>query len=148
MDALLPLLLAQSTETAEQGIGILNTILSGGVPLICLVVACACAYAFYKQLTRNNTLEKDFRTKIETSASTELTRQETLLREMLTRDKEATETTSAAIQAVESYSHALKEQQTAFDAMKLTFENQTRELRELRDKVSSLEDTVRRSRDV
>ena len=140
MDACL-LLLAQSPQ---EGLGLLQTILSGGVPLICLAIAALCAIAFYIQLKRNNVLETDFRKKIESTASTELTRQEALLREMLTRDKEATETTSAAIQAVESYSHALKEQQNAFDAMKLMIESQAREIRELRDKVGGLEDAVRR----
>lgn len=144
MDVLYPFLLAQDSESANWFISILQTILDGGVPLICLAFAGLFGWAYWKQLQRNNDLEREFREKNETNANAEMTRQESLLREMLNRDKEATETTSAAIQAVESYSHALKEQQLAFDGLKLAHEAQGRETRELRDKVVSLEETVRR----
>ena len=141
MDSLFPLLLAQDSEAAEHGIGLLQTVLDGGVPLICLVIAALCGYLFYTQLMKNNALEISFREKIEANAGAQLTGQETLLREMLTRDREATESTSAAIQAVEGYSHSLREQQLAFEALKLALETHGRELRELGD-------AFRRSRDV
>ena len=120
------LLLAQD-ETATQTIGWLERILAGGVPLICLVIAAICGYAFYRQLTRNNTLETDFRGKVEA-----------LLREMLAGYKESQEAVAAAVQAVEAFQSALTEQQKAC-------EEASRQIEALGRKVDRLEESIRRA---
>ena len=120
------LLLAQD-ETATQTIGWLERILAGGVPLICLVIAAICGYAFYRQLTRNNTLETGFREKVEA-----------LLREMLAGYKESQEAVAAAVQAVEAFQAALSDQQKAC-------ENVARETEALGRKVERLEESIRRA---
>jgi hypothetical protein len=113
------LLLAQTAETAAEGVSLIERVLAGGVPLICLVIAAICGYAFYKQLLRNNTLETTFREKVEG-----------LLREMLDRDRESQEAVSAAIQAVEAFQVALTNQQKANE--------------DLGRKIERLEDSLRR----
>lgn len=116
------LLLAQDSE---KGVALIERILAGGVPLICLVIAAICGYAFYKTLVKNNTLETGFREKVEA-----------LLREMLDRDKESQEAVSAAVQAVEAFQAALAASQREVAEM-------ARKLEELGRKVERLDDAVR-----
>jgi hypothetical protein len=54
------LLLAQSAEP-EKAIGWLQTIISGGVPLICLVTAAIFGYAAWSQYKKNMQLEITYR---------------------------------------------------------------------------------------
>jgi len=109
------LLLAQDPE---QAVALIERIVSGGVPIICLVFAAICAYAFYKTLNKNNALETGFREKVEA-----------LLREMLHRDKESQEAVTAAVQAVEAFQRAS--------------ETLTRKIEELGRKIERLEDATR-----
>lgn len=114
-----PLLLAQEGMTAEAAhnwVGVLQAILKGGVPLICLAVACVIGWAYWKQLKRNNALEKDFRDKMEADARERLAATEALLREMLDRDREANEAQQAATRAVEGFTLALKDHAQAEEA--------------------------------
>ncbi len=94
------LLLADTTM--EGWLTLIERVLAGGLPLICLVIAAICGYAFYKQLTKNNALEVGFREKVEA-----------LLREMLDKDREAMEAIGAAVQAVEAFQTSLSEQKRA-----------------------------------
>ena len=119
------LLLAQTIESAETGVSVIERVLAGGVPLICLVIAAICGIMFYRQLARNNAVETNFREKIEA-----------LLREMLVRDRESQEAVSAAVRAVEAFQVALGEQQKAC-------EEAARKVEELSRKVVHLEDAIR-----
>lgn len=148
------LLLAQGVETVEQGLSVLEKINAGGVPLICLVIAALCGLAFYWQLKANKTLNEEALAEAKSRETAEadkttarLAEQESFLREMLTRDKEGTEATSAAIQTIEGYAAALKEQQLAFETMRAAFDQGARDIRDLRDRIGVLEDAIRRFRD-
>ncbi len=134
------LLLAQSVEKAEKGVGLLQTILAGGVPLICLCVAVLMGgFALY-QMRRNNTLEREYRETVQLDAAARLAGTEKLLREQIDRDREANEIVTATIQAVEGFSHSLKEQQASCEATKRVCEEMVTQMR-------NLEETVRRFRD-
>ena len=63
------LLLAQATpETAEKGVGLLERLIAGGVPLICLAVAAIAVIAAVWQYRKNATLEESFRTELDARA--------------------------------------------------------------------------------
>lgn len=118
------LLLAQSQDTAEKGVDLIERILAGGVPLICLVLSVILGYAFYKTLVKNNGLETSFREKVEG-----------LLREMLERDRESQEAVGAAVQAVEAFQTALTEQKRACEVVAAKLDEMTRRLERLEDAV-------------
>jgi uncharacterized protein HemX len=139
-----PLLLAQSAEAAEAGVSVLQTILKGGVPLICLAVACVIGWAYWKQLRRNNTLEKDFREKIEGDGNKRLTDQEKLLREQIDREREAQETVTATVQAIEGFSHTMREQQLACEETKRAVLGLVDKLDDVVRRLKDLEDVLRR----
>ena len=102
------LLLAQSTETVKAGVSILQTIIQGGAALILACVAVVLGWAYWKQLQGNNVLEKDFRTHSDSTSKERLQATETLLREMLDRDREANEAQRAATTAVQGFADTLK----------------------------------------
>jgi len=104
------ILLAQSAETAKGWVNILEVLIAGGVPLICLAVACVTGVAYWKQMKRNNDLETEWRKQVADEANERLVDQERLLREQLTREREGQDTVTAAVQAIEGFSHTLREQ--------------------------------------
>ncbi len=135
------LLLAQ---TAAEGVGLLQTIIQGGAALILAVVAVIVGKFAYDQLKRNNELEHNFRTKIEADANSRLEGSERLLREMLDRDKEAQEATTAAVQAVEGFTAAMLEQKTACDAVHIKIDTLILKVNALIERIKFLEDEARR----
>ena len=137
----IPILLAQS---AAEGIGLLQTIIQGGAALILAVVAVIVGKFAYGQLRRNNDLEHNFRKKIEDDAKDRLVGSEKLLREMLDRDREAQEATTAAIQAVEGFTEVMKSQQSACELTNGKVDSLLLKLEALSDRVKSLEDEIRR----
>ncbi len=138
------LLLAQAVETAEKGLGFLERINAGGVPLISLVIAALCGLAFYWQLRRNIKQHEDALTKAEAreaakdvATKTRLSEQETLLREMLDRDRDALEAHQASMSAIEGFSRASRDQQA-------TCEQSNQLIREMSRRIDDLEATTRR----
>ncbi len=131
------LVIAQGVETAEKGLSLLQKINAGGVPLICLVVAALCGVAFYWQLKANNKMQKDALSKAEeredkaaTAGQKRLEENESLLREMLDRDKEAQETHSATAQAIQNVTTALQDQKRACDETNQLLQSHTRLIEE------------------
>jgi hypothetical protein len=61
------LLLAQdkAVDTAAKTIPLLERVIAGGVPLICLAVAVLCGILAFWQMRKNNALEKSYREDIE-----------------------------------------------------------------------------------
>lgn len=121
------LFLAQSAEKVEQGLGWLERVQAGGVPLIALVVAVICGAFAYWQLKQNNELRKE---QVEDAKAREATQkadaaarakeqaeetkarmseQEALLREMLDRDREAQEGQLATAKALQGITEALRD---------------------------------------
>jgi len=146
------LLLAQTTpEAVTDWVGVLERILAGGVPLICLVGVVVIGWAYWKQLKRNNTLETSWRKQVETDAGNRLadagqrlTDQERLMREQIGREREAQEAVTAAVQAVEGFSYTLQEQQVACDETKRVCLKMVTKLDDVAVKLKDLEDTLRR----
>ena len=137
----LKLLLAQS---AQEGIGILQTIVQGGAALILACVASVLGYFAYHQLKYNNELEHSFREKIEADGKLRLEGSEKLLREMLDRDREAQEATTAAVQAVEGFTAAMRDQQVSCQDVINAVNKAVLKLDRLSEFIKSLEDEVRR----
>lgn len=135
------LFLAQS---AEDGVGLLQTIVQGGAALILAVVATLVGYFAYNQLKRNSDLEHNFREKIETDAVARLEGSEKLLREMLDRDRESQEATTAAVQAVEGFTQAMKDQQVACTSVEKVVADLCHKVDNLVDRMKTLEDELRR----
>lgn len=54
-------LLAQGADAAEKGVGVLQTILAGGVPLILAVMLAISLFVIYKLYGANKKLEADMR---------------------------------------------------------------------------------------
>lgn len=122
---MLHLLLAQSLDTADKALGLLERIQAGGGLLICLVVATICGLGFYWQLKTNSNLHKAASNKGEADLAkaeareaakaaetkSRLSEQEVFLREMLDRERETQEGHQAAMQAVEGYTRAMKDSQ-------------------------------------
>ena len=73
-----PWLLAQGSETAEKGVGVLQTIIAGGVPLILAVMLAIALFVIYRLYVANKKLEAD-------------------MREILTSQIEAATTTTAGL---------------------------------------------------
>ena len=136
-----PLMLAQS---AEQGVGLLQTIIQGGAALILAVVAVIVGKFAYDQLKRNNDLEHHFREKIEADGKARLEGSEKLLREMLDRDREAQEATTAAVQAVEGFTGAMRDQQASCEAVSAKIDGLSSQVSGLTDRIKILEDEARR----
>jgi len=138
-------------EAAEKGLSLLERIQAGGIPLLSMVIAVICGLAFYWQLRRNNKMSEDAlaeaktrETSAETKTKDRLKGQEDLLREMLSRDREAQEAQLAAIQAVEGFTHAIKEQQSSFESMNRTLNELLSQMRDVKTGMRNLEDSVRR----
>jgi len=129
------LVLAQDLEGAAKGLSLLERIQAGGVPLICLALAVVMGGFAFWQLKRNNAfqarqleaaelretkaqdLAEDRVKKTregaaererakEESHNRRLAEQESLLREMLDRDREAQEGQLATAKALEGYTAA------------------------------------------
>ena len=141
------LILAQdgaALEAADTGLSLLERIQAGGVPLISLCIAVICGLAFYWQLKQNKDLSEDALKKSEQrekdkAAETKirLGEQETLLREMLDRDRESQEAQLAAVQAVQGFTHAHNELRTEISALRRSVEAMQTSLRDV-------EETIRR----
>lgn len=113
------LLLAQSADP-DKAIGWLQTILDGGVPLICLAVAAVALYVAYLQHKKNLDLELAYRTDLANRAKQEKERadkrlEETkreakeraaevdkLMRERLAAEKESDATLAHAVHIIEA----------------------------------------------
>ena len=131
----------------EGGIGLIQTIISGGPALILAVLVVILGYFGFCQLKANGFLEKGFREKIEE-----------LLREMLGRDREAQEATQAAVQVVEGFTESMKVQRAANDQTTRVVENNSRVLEDIKrmveaqnatmlaqsERIRALEDEIRR----
>lgn len=61
-------LLAQTAVEADKGLGLLKTVLAGGVPLICLVIAVAAVGAAIYQYRSNAKLEESYRSDLDARA--------------------------------------------------------------------------------
>ena len=138
------LVLAQTTEAAEAGVSIVQTIINGGAALILAVAVVVIGWAYWKQLKRNNDLEKDFREKIESDGGKRLVDQEKLLREQIDREREAQETVAAAVQAIEGFSHKLSTIQTAGEATQRACEALSVKLDDVIGRLRDVESTLRR----
>jgi len=110
------LMLAQSAKDASDTVGILERILNGGVPLICLCLAALFGAGFWWAIKRNHKMTEEALKKAEAreEAAKEIaekhkTEQEALLREMLDRDREAQEAQAATTAAVEGFTRALQD---------------------------------------
>jgi hypothetical protein len=133
-------LLAEDTVSPEQAVGLLEKLTKGGVPLICLVVACvACFVAWWALKQRlesekqRTELEKTYRENIEARAKqdkidataqlaeakreAEARRQENekLLRERIAADKDNGETLSHAVQMIEACGRTLERVERRMD---------------------------------
>lgn len=133
-------------QSADEGIGILNKLIAGGPALIFAALCVLLGYFAYNQLKANNELEKSFREKIEANANKHQAASETLLREMLERDREALEGTTAAVKAVETFTAALKAQRASCDEVSSLVRDMNHTLAKQWDQIRSLEDELRRSR--
>lgn len=136
-------------QAAEKSLGLIQTIVAGGPALILAVIVAILGYFSYHQLAANGTLERGFREKIED-----------LLREMLGRDREAQEATAAAVQVVEGFTEAMKEQRIACDQTTRLVESTARALEDVKrlvegqngmlqaqaERIRALEDELRRGR--
>ena len=131
-------------QSASEGVGLLQTIIQGGAALILAVVAVVVGKFAYDQLKRNNELEHNFRTKIEADANSRLEGSERLLREMLDRDKEAQEATTAAVQAVQGFTSAMLDQKAACDSVHLKIDKIVLTINTLVERIKTLEEEVRR----
>lgn len=136
--------LAQAIEAAGEGLNYLERIQAGGVPLICLVIAVVLGTGYYLQLKRNVEQSDDQISKAEQreqdaleATTKRLAEQETMMREMLTRDLESQEAQLAAVQAVKGFTHQIKELQTSNEGLSRIVEN-------LAKKISELEERIRR----
>jgi len=112
MDTLL--LLAQdnlTVEAAEKGVDILQTIVQGGAALILAVVSVILGYVQWRSRDTNTLLEREFREKVEG-----------LLREMLDRDREASETVGATIKAMEGFTRSNEELARRVERLEQTIE--------------------------
>jgi len=113
------LLLAQSADP-DKAIGWLQTILDGGVPLICLAVAAVALYVAYLQHKKNVELELDYRNDLAERAKQEKERSDQrleeakreakeravevdkLMRERLAAEKESDATLAHAVHIIEA----------------------------------------------
>ena len=98
----------------------------------------------YDQLKRNNDLEHNFREKIEADGKARLQGSEQLLREMLDRDREAQEATTAAVQAVEGITGAMRDQQASCESVSTKVDTLVLKIDGLTDRIKILEDEARR----
>lgn len=128
---------AADAATVSNTVSLLERILQGGVPLICLCVAVLCGAGFYWQLKRNTKQSEDAVQKAEAATRERVAETSALLREMLERDREAQEAQSAATAAVEGFTRALQEHTRVEEESRRT-------LQELLDVVRACE--TRRSR--
>lgn len=114
------LLLAQGDVDPDKAVGTLERILQGGVPLICLCVAVACAIAAVLQYKKNHRLELDYRNDLAERAKQEKldaekrladAKQEAkeraqevdkLMRERLSAEKESDATLAHAVHIIEA----------------------------------------------
>lgn len=105
MDIIILLLAQDPVDTAEKTVPILERIIEGGVPLICLAVAVVFAIAAAYQYRRNarqwqvnSELEREFRLKVEA-----------LLREMLDRGEDSQEALTSNTQAVRDMTQGMQQ---------------------------------------
>lgn len=101
-------LFAQGVETAERGVQLLQTIINGGASLILATVAVICGYAFYRQLKANSELEREFRAQVKQDADEKGAAQKEQYQQMLQREHEVQEGQLATVQAVETFTQAVK----------------------------------------
>jgi len=105
------LVLAQDpVETAAKTIPLLEQVIAGGVPLICLAIAVIAGLLSFWQMRKNNALEREYRKDIEKQADQRLAGEqayrkdvERLLREMIERgedSQEALQTNTAAVNSI------------------------------------------------
>jgi len=135
------LLLAQS---AEEGVGLLQTIIQGGAALILAVVAVALGYACYRLLMRSHTQENERLVDEKATANQRLLDQEKLLREQIDRERGAQETVTAAVQAIEGFSHTIDSQKVACEATGRAVAALGVKIDGVMVKLRDLEDTIRR----
>jgi hypothetical protein len=141
------LILAQegaALEAADKGLSLLERAQAGGVPLISLCIAVICGLAFYWQLKQNKALNEDALKKSEqrekdkdAATKIRLGEQETLLREMLDRDRESQEAQLAAVQAVQGFTHVHTELRSEIASLR-------RAIEALQTSSRDVEETLRR----
>jgi methyl-accepting chemotaxis protein len=143
----LVLLLAQDTalETAEKGLSLLEKINAGGVPLICLVISVLCGFAFYWQLKSNKALNETALSKAEDREATFETNygkrrdeMDKLYREMMDRDRDAQEATTAMATALEGVTASIKDETRQIESL-------DRSVKAIENRLEELERAVRRS---
>jgi len=123
MDILL--LLAQDSaplEAAAKTIPLLERVIAGGVPLICLAIAVLCGVLAFWQMRRNNALEREYRKDIALQADNRLEGEksyrkdvERLLREMIERGEDSQEALQTNTNAVNSVGTALSQLTTRIE---------------------------------
>jgi len=98
-----------ATKAAEGTVPVLERILAGGVPLICLSLAVVFGVVAVWLFRRNHQLSEAAVTREKELANERVSEQGALLREMLERDREAQEAQQAATTAVESFTTAIQD---------------------------------------
>jgi len=146
MDVFSTLTLAQTSEVASGWVSVLQTVVQGGAALVLAVVLSILGYAHWKLMDRSHAQEKDRLNDANTSATARLLEQEKLLREQISREREAQETVTAAVQAIEGFAHTLHEQKTSCDATKQVVESVAGKLDDVVGRLRDLDDTIRRAR--
>ena len=145
MDVFSTLTLAQTSEVASGWVSVLQTVVQGGAALVLAVVLSILGYAHWKLMDRSHAQEKDRLNDANTSATARLLEQEKLLREQISREREAQETVTAAVQAIEGFAHTLREQKASCDATKQAVEVLSGKLNDVVGRLRDLEDIVRRT---
>lgn len=128
--------LAQTTPSPEEGVDLASKLADAGVAAICLLVAGLAVFFAYYQMKRNNTLEKDFRERIDTDAQTMRAEQVALMREMIDGEKVSRDAILEANKNVETFERTMNGLCEQIIALKALVETKTSlitdELRRLR----------------
>jgi uncharacterized protein HemX len=99
--------LAQATPTPQEGVDLASKLADAGVAAICLFIAGLAVVFAYLQMKKNNTLEQDFRERIDEDARAMRTEQAALLREMIASEKASREAVLEANKSVETFERTL-----------------------------------------
>lgn len=137
---------AQVVEVAEKGLGILERIQAGGVLLISLVVATICGAGFYWQLRENKKLTQDALKEAKDREATRLKDQADLLREMIDRDREASEVASTSAKAVEGITVQLAALTKSVESGNLQKDQMARRQEQILHRIDELDRLVRQAR--
>lgn len=134
------LVLAQSAADAHQGVGLLERIAAGGVPLICLVIAAVSTVGTIYQYRRNVVLEQRYSDSLakmlleqkdeaarrlaeaKAEAKTASDKVESLMRERAQVERESDATLAAAVRTLERVAAVVERCERALERCERSFE--------------------------